>query len=619
MLKAAAVRGAMRRARLLLCSLVLLSPIACETLVRTTDLDVASVIRERQNATLQYSRPVPLSDQRAAIPRAGKTAYDYRPSPISSDVPEEFRTTDGGAGAKTGSAASRPVVSQPASVPTSLASIASQPDSQPTSQRSRMREKTFTLLDSLSYAQRYRREYQTAKEDLYLVTLALTLERHLWTPIYAGELRTVYGNYGEIRNFDQAMRFVADVSATQRLPMGGEFTARAIGTLIRDIKQNITGTESGQVELGLNVPLLRRAGHVAREQLIQLERDLTYAVRDFERFRRTQLVTVAREYFDLLRVKQEVIDASESLKRARTDFERAQALETAGTGTPLDTRRAEQQTLSQENRVAQLGESFRAATDRFKLVIGMPVDEPIGLDDLEDIPAIEEQVGRGTLPLLDRPAAANDEKRSIDVALAARLDLLNRKDQIDDARRGVSVAENALLPDLDWNTTLRVDTNPNEKTTVGLEIDRSTWRSEIILGLPFERMKERNQLRAAMIDVRRAERTQRQLSDEIRADVRRAVNSIRVAEQVLEIQRRNVEVADSRAEFARIQFYDGDIGNRDLVEAESEWTDARNQFNLAKTQRWTALLEFRLATDTLRVDEVDQPALDERAERSSAN
>ncbi len=581
-----------RPARLYAGALLSAALLGCDALIRNADLDVASAIRERQAAALRDERPVRIERQPVSAPRADAAAYSYRPSPIDGEVPEDF---------------TRVAPPSPVAVPATQSAAATTQSALPSTQPARLRSQVFTLVESLRYAQQFRRAYQTAKEDLYLVALALTLERHLWTPIFASELRTVYGNFGEIRNFDQAMRFVADVSARQRLPYGGDFTARAISTLIRDVKRNITASETGQIELGLNVPFLRRAGHVAREELIQLERDLTYAVRDFERFRRQQMVDVAGDYFDLLRRKQEVLDAIESLGRAQRDYERAEALEDAGTGTSLDTRRAEQQTLSQQNRVAQLGEAFRAATDRFKLQIGMPVSEPIGLGDLEDIAAIDEQVQAQRLPLLERPVAADNDQRAIEVALAARLDLLNRKDQIDDAKRGVEVSRNALLPDLDWNSTLRFDTNPAQAGSLAFEVDRATWRSELILSLPLERMRERNQFRAAIIDVRRAQRTYQQLSDEVRAEVLRAVNAIRVADQVLDIQRRNVEVADKRRTFARIQFYDGDIGNRDLVEAESEWTDARNQLNLAKTTRWTALLEFRLATDTLRVDETDEP------------
>lgn len=604
---------------------LLLTPLlaGCDAIVRATDRDVAEAIAARQRQAMELQRPVPLNDA-PPIPEPPPQAYEYVPQQTDSAVPEDFAAADPPAdlpepeSVELSEQAEPQIADSPeqrllngigepaASTAPATASApagggrgpaALPPDSDPPPQRA----SRFTLLDALAYALLHRREYQTAKEDLYLAALALTLERHLWTPQFAWNLRTIYGNFGEIRDFDQAMRFVSELAMAQRLPFGGEFTARAISTLVRDVGQTITAEEGSAIELGLRVPLLRNAGLIAQEELIQLERTLTYAVRDFERFRRSQLVEVASGYFDLLRSKQDVIDAVESYKRFRNDFERALALEQAGTGTVLDTRRAETELLTAENRVEDLREQFRAQSDEFKLLIGMPVDEPLGLADLEDIDTIERSVAAGRYPLLWPPEAAADEARAIEVATQRRLDLLNREDQIDDAKRGVANAENQLLPDLDWTSSLRFDTDPEHYKLGGFEIARATWRTEVLLALPLERFRERTELRARIIDVSRARRTYQLLLDRVRTQVRAAVNRLRLEERSLAIQQRNVEVADLRREYARIQFYDGDIGNRDLVEAENAWSDARNRLNLAKTARWRAILEFRLATETLRV------------------
>lgn len=564
--------------------------VGCDAMNRSTDRDVARVIAQRQREALAYEAPAGLEPQTDRSAQPGSAAYDRKATRTKLDVPDGFVA-----------------LPPPQSMPTSgAASSTSAPASAvAASQPTRYREQPITLLSAIAYAERGRREYQTAKEDLYLVTLALMLERHLWTPIFAAELRSVYGNYGEIREFDQAMRFVADLSMAQRLPYGGEFTARTVSTLVRDIRKGLTAEEGGTIDVGLNIPLLRGAGHVAQEELIQLNRDLTYAVRDFERFRRRQFVDIAREYFDLLRAKQEVIDADTSLASALDDFERAAAQQSTGKGTILDTRRAEQRWLSEQNRVEQLRESFRAQTDRFKLVIGMPVDDGIGIDDLEDIESIEMQVLAGSLPLLQQTPAASDERLARDVAIARRLDLLNRTDQIDDARRGVKIAKNRLLPDLGWNTTLGIITDPGHFRTTDYEWERATWRSEMVLSLPIERTREKTDYRRALIDVRRAERNYQDEIERIRAEVRATVNQIRLQNTVVEIQVRNLEVAEKRREFARLEFNDGKLGNRDLVEAENEWTSARNALNLAKTSRWAALLEFRVATETLLLDDDD--------------
>ena len=456
----------------------------------------------------------------------------------------------------------------------------------------------------MAYAQRHRRAYQTAKEELYLAALNLTLERHLWTPIFAASLRTVYGNYGEAQDFDQAMRFVGDLEVSQRLPYGGEFTAGMISTLIRDVGKTITAEEQSEVVLGLTVPLLRGAGHVAQENLIQLERELTYSVRTFERYRRSQLVSVARAYFNLLRYKQAVLDSQDSLERAIIDFQRAQDVEELPNGSPLDTQRAEQRMLSQQNSLEIARESFRALADDFKILIGMPVDEPLGLDDLENIEIIERQIATGQYPLLRRVPAVQNEELAVQVALERRFDLLTSCDRIDDARRDVAISRNALLPDLNWSGSVRFDTQDDHYNMGAFHFERANWYTELELELPVERTAERNELRRSLIEVRQTQRAATDLAERIRADVRSAVNQLRLQEISLRIQKRNVEVARSRAEYAKYRFEEiGDISNRDKIEAETELLDALNALNEAKTARWSALLEFRLATETLQIDE----------------
>ncbi|MBU0639701.1 MAG: TolC family protein [Planctomycetes bacterium] len=571
----------------LLVASAMLAAAGCRQSLRDADREVAIAIAERQRTVLGASRAVELSAAQPRDAHPDRTAYARNPGLTSAGVPSGFEPPP-------------PSASQPATT-TSLATraLGHSASLRPMKRRGEL----FSLTDALAYAQEHKRDYQTAQEDLYLGALALTLERHLWTPQFAANLRTVYGNFGEITDFDQAMRFVADLSLTQRLPYGGEFTAAAISTLIRDVKHTATVSEGSQVELTLRVPFLRGAGHVSQEDLIQLERDLTYAVRSFERFRRRQLVDVAQAYFNLLRAKQRVIDDEKSLENFRQDYARAVALEEAGTGTLLDTLRAEERLLTAENGVADQRESFRSQSDDFKLLLGMPVDDALWLDDLEDIDSIERQIERGKYPLLLRPTAVDDQEYAVRVAIERRLDLLNRHDQIDDAKRGVAIARNAMLPDLDWNSSLTFDSDPEHYRLGGFEVARANWRSEILLSLPLERIRERNRQRTALIDVRRAQRQCEEAVERVRAEVRRAVNAIYLEERSVEIQQRNLQGAERRREFARLQFYDGLISNRDLIEAEDNWTNARNRLNLAKTARWNALLQLRLATETLLIDE----------------
>lgn len=561
----------------------------CLPSVHQTDREVARLIAARQQEAICEAVPA-VVDAPERMPRPSQDAYDYAPHPTSCEVPEKFRPTD------TQPAAPLSTEMTPLrTVAPDEPAVMGPPDD--------ARAEIFTLEDALAYAQLHRREYQTAKEDLYLAALALTLEQHLWTPIFSSDLRTVYGNYGEAQDFDQAMRFVADLGVAQRLPYGGEFTAKAIATLIRDVGQSITAEEGGDITLGLNIPFLRGAGHVARERLIQLERDLTYAVRTFERFRRQQLVRVAQEYFALLLAKQTLINTEASYENSEFDFQRAKALEATGKTTPLDTALVEDRMLTAQNSVELNRENFRSATDQFKLLIGMPLDTPLERENLSSIESIEEQIEKGEFPLLVRPLAVDDEDYAVSVAVARRLDLLSARDEIADARRGVSVSRNAMLPDLDWNSTLTFDTDPEHYNVGAYHFERANWRSELLLSLPLERTAERNALRRSLIDLRRAQRSEHDLSEVIRTEVRSAVNRVLLAERSLLIQQRRVASAERRQEYAVIQFNEGDITNREKVEAEVGLLDALNGLSGAKTARWNALLQLRLVTETLRVDE----------------
>ena len=580
-------------------------------MARQADRDVGRLIEQRQREVLGYNQPVALEDAENPTVTIEPEAYQTSPNPRSMDVPSEFETSSRAddttlAGDETlnvSIAATQPVATQPA-------------EGQP--EKTRFRDQPFALTDALAYAQQHRRALQTAKEDLYLSALALTLEHHLWTPQFSSNLRSVYGNYGEIRDFDQATRYVADLTTAQRLPYGGEFTASMISTLIRDIGRGITASESSQIQLGFDVPLLRGAGHVAREELTRLERELTYAVRTYERFRRRQLVDVSRQYFSLLATKQAVIDAASSRVSAERDLQRANDMYKAGDINILDLGRAETRLLQQQNNLARSREVFRAAVDQFKIAIGMPLEEPLGRDDLESIESIEQRIEEGSYPLLRMPPAAEQAEFAAQTALDNRLDLLNSRDRIEDAQRGVAIARNAVLPELDWTSSLTYDTDPEHFKLGAFEDARATWRSELLLSIN-DRFLERNNVRSSMIDVHRARRNYTDQIERVRAEVFSAINQIALQRQLVRIQQRVLDVADQRRQYARTMVDLGKLGNRDLVEAEDAHIAALNALNLAKTDQWTSLLNFRLATGTLRVDEAGKQLEDIAAQAPASN
>lgn len=464
----------------------------------------------------------------------------------------------------------------------------------------------LTLEDALRYAFRRARTFQSAKEDLYLSALALTLERHLWTPRFMGEIGASYAETEPPDVVDRAMEAVAEVGVEQRLPYGGAITARVLNNLIRDMERHVTTAESGTLIMEANLPLLRGAGTVAYETRYRAERELIYAVRTLENYRRQFAVDIAGDYFDLQQLRQQIVNTNESVVTFTKDVEKARSLWQSGRRTQLDVLRADQTRLGVINRQIAAIEQYETALDRFKIRLGMPTETAIDVELPSQIGAVNEPAAPTTQPatLIDAlrmPAVS--EAEAIAVALRQRLDLLTVRDQIDDAKRGVKIAENALLPSLDATASVEAHTSPTDLRTLNYSSERTSWRAGLTMELPLDRKAERNALRESQISVRRAERNYDEARDRIRLEVRRAMRQVELARETLDIERRNRDLAIVRRRAAQIEFEFGKIDNRDLVEAQNALLDAMNGLAQAQAGWRLAVLQFRVDTGTLRVDD----------------
>jgi len=537
-------------------------PVGCAAwYAADADREVYGLIDQRQQQAIGIRSDASAGEPKGP-PRVGSEGYAFAPHPLDPTVPESFTRRADVADTQTASAPAQPT--EPAPEPL-----------------------VMDFDDAIKYAFRHSRDFQSRKEDLYLAALALTLERHLWTPQFIAEIQSNFANYGQIRDFDRAMDAIATVSAEQRLPLGGTVTAQIVSTFMRDLGRHITSGESSQLILSAEIPLLRGAGLVALEDRFQAERELIYAVRSFERNRRILFVDIASEYLQLMVQKQRVYNAEFSVASFQSDYERAQALFKAGRVDILEPQRAEQNLLVQQNNVIEAQANYETALDRFKIRMGMPVEQELVLEKAE----------------LDSPVPDVTREEAIDTALACRLDLLSELDRVADARRGVRVAANGLLPDLNLSGNVTFDTDPEETNFYQFSEERATWRGGVTLGLPVDRKAERNDYRQVLIDLRRAVRDYDLAGDTVRQEVRRAIRSFLQAKESLEIQTLNIALATQRREAANIKFELGQVGLRDKVEAEDALRNARNDYAQAVSDYQIAILEFRRDTGTLRISD----------------
>jgi len=452
------------------------------------------------------------------------------------------------------------------------------------------RPQRLDFFASLSYGVQHSRDYQSQMDSLYLSALNVTLQRHLFEPRpFLGTSLLYTGGQKDV-NYRTAMTTLVRAGVTQQLPYGGQVTLEGVGgqlvQFVNAIDSNAQSGESAALVLSGSIPLLRGAGMVNLEPLINGERQLVYQVRTFENFRRDFVINVAQQYFRLLNLQQSVLDRRLNYGSFVTLTERSRALYQAGRVAYIELQRAQQEQLSAEDDLISAQETYSSAVDDYKLLLGMPTEQ-----NLEIVP-VELDVA---LPKLT-------ESEALEQALKYRLDYQTARDKMEDSRRQVNNARNGLLPDLNVGGELDLGNRPG--TPAGqLDERTNTYVARVDLDLPVDRVAERNTYRASLIQVRRSQRDLEDLQDRIVSDVRESLRLINESQLSLQIQRQAVDLAQKRRENAYELLRTGKSNStRDLVEAQNSLLRARDSYEQARATLQINVLRFLRNSGTLRVD-----------------
>lgn len=443
------------------------------------------------------------------------------------------------------------------------------------------------IAQAIEFAPDYRRE----KEELFLTTLSLIVERHEWGPRFFSTVTGQIEGTPEAGDNDTALGLIGSLGVTQRLPYGGTVSATALVDYVRFLEQASTNTgndetQAADLQFSLDLPLLRGAGRTAStvETRIQAERDLIYAVRGFERFRREFFVDLSTTYFDLVRRQRQLANQELQLRNFESSSELFVALAEAGREPYFQAERAEQRVLRARNSLINQQENYVRAIDALKLRIGIDTTRSV------EIIAVEIVV----------PEVLLDTDTSIVTALDERLDLQTEGDLVEDAIRDVLIARNQLLPDLDLRADLNVPTDENlTRGRLDFEPSDGDYTVALTLGLPLDRKIENTDYRAALIRLEREKRDYQVERDRVALQVRRAVRAIEQARFILQLQERAVQINERRA--SQIDINQRSLGPREVIDVQEDLLDARNDRDEAISDLRVSILEYLLATGQMRV------------------
>ncbi len=444
----------------------------------------------------------------------------------------------------------------------------------------------LNLMNSWRATQVTCREFLTAEEDYMIAVIRLLQEQHRWEPRFFNDTTLGLSNGWTAGSSAPALNAINTLKVQQKLPYGGQAEAAWIASAGQQLRDAVTGgySQSSALQFSANVPLLRGAGEVAREPLIQSERNLIYQARTFERFRRQLLVNIAGDYFQLVQTQSLIANQQRSLQGLRTFQEATQARVDAGRIAAFQVNIAANDVLNAEAQLANLREQYILQLDRFKVRLGMDVSEKVVIRPLAlEVPVPDTTLAQATW-----------------AALEYRLDLQNTRDRVDDARRAVANAQNDTLPSLNVGGNAVIRTDPrNDVSSLGFSPDDTTVTGTATLSLPLDNQIERLTLRSATINLRQQERAYEQARDNVVVSVRSALRSIDLAAFRLKLAEEQVEINKRRLEEQLLKI--DEVDAKAIVDSQNALLDSENRRDQARTDLRNAVLNYLLESDQLRV------------------
>jgi outer membrane protein TolC len=493
----------------------------------------------------------------------------------------------------------------------------------------------LSLIDALHVAAASNRDYQRRKEEVFQAALALDLQRDRFRFTWAGLLEALFSSDHAGRGTETNAAESAQASVERRLKTGASVASRIVFDLAQLLSDPGRASRGILLDGSITVPLLAGSGeHIVAEPLTQAERNVLYALWRFQRFRRSLVVEVASTYLGVLQQYDQVDNARENYRNLIASAQRARALADAGRLPEIQVDQARQDELRARDRWVQALRQLGQRIDGLKLLLALPTDAKVIPDrqELQELaeatrrklpkPDVLEQQpatpppsepGKVVLPDVVAPSLEGagplemPEPKAIKLALANRLDLRTRIEQVQDAQRKVVVAADALGAVLDFAASGSAGGSRGlgsaSSDNARLNIPEGSYNLSLRLNLPWERTAERNVFRNSLIDLQQSVRAVQELEDGVKLDIRNALRTLQQARESYAIQTIAVMLARRRVESTNLFLQAGRAEVRDVLEAQESLINAQNSLTAALVSYRVAELEIQRDMGLLTVDQ----------------
>ena len=444
----------------------------------------------------------------------------------------------------------------------------------------------LSLADALRIGARNNRRYQTLKETVYQRAIALDTAQYAFDTTFTGFLLGTLTGSPEI-NKDYAQ---GGAGASRKFENGASLAgnmALDVTKMIRDDWHSFGWTG----DLTATIPLLRGSGRdIVREPLTQAERDLDYALLTFDRYRQTYALSVIRAYYSVLRYAQTHRNSSDNARRLELNWRRAEMMFKAGRMNRIQSDQAKTDLLTARQTVITTEKSYQDALDNFKITLGLAPEAPVVLKD-EELESLEKQI---EALAKSQPDALSDYPSiddAMNIALVERRDLAVTRGDVVDAERAVYVAADALRADItvEGGGTY----NAKRKQHKDSVDDTIATTAKLKFSAPWDRRRERNAYRRALIALEQCRRALQESEDAVKNEVRAGYRDLVAARVLYENKVEAYKTACMRVAANDLFMQSGRSSMRDILEAESALLTARNAL-------CSAVIDWRMSDLTLR-------------------
>jgi len=445
----------------------------------------------------------------------------------------------------------------------------------------------INLQQAVEIATNFNRDYQSKKETLYKKALTLTGVRHQYALQWFGNIDGAYVDDKDIgagHDYDDVSIDASGGVEQQSLFLEGVLFN--VGIMI-DWTRFLTGdprTTLGSVLSGdVTVPLLGRvAGRQAREELTQAEREVLYAIRTFNRDRKTFVIDIISYYYDVLQARDKVDISEASYQRQIESVNQLQMEVDVGQRAPSEADEAKQKLLTAENNLIRDRQSYEQVLDEFKIRLSLPTEANIVLDQKE-LAALEE-IG------VSQPDYT--EEQAIEMALARRLDMANTKDRLEDSARKLELTADELGVQLDLTGRIDDVRSPSGTDFSRLQFHEGTYSLAFAADLPFDRKNQRNKYVSELIDFQEQQRSYDEYIENIKLGVRKAYRDLAETGESYRIQKVGLELAERRVEEQKLLLEYGRGTIRLLLETNDDLVNAQNNVTGALVSHTIAKMRF---------------------------